>query len=240
MKLSRVCFSICLAIAAPNVYAFTDGSGYQILAQMIKQVGITEEQLSQLEERVKQAKKYQGQFEDYQKAFEEFKKLDADRAKATEMIRNGDLDLVFKRTSRSLTKILNLSGLYDGDIDIEQVLIERISMLKNQRENESDLVVVAKLDNDIQALENQVTIEGLRKVAQKSMGRMAKDESVDESARVTAENTAVIARLAVEQQQEANNRQKSETNEILKRANETLSVGKAYKKMGELRNWGTN
>lgn len=240
MKRSTLVITVVVALTTPNAYAITDGSGYQILVQMLKQVGLTKEQLGVLEQQMDQAREYQSQFEDYQAAFEEFKQLDEKRAQATEMIRNGDLDSAIRLTNRSLTTILNLTGLEEGNVRLEEILTERILELKNKQAISEDPSEIAIIESDIQALENQRAIEGLRVVAQNSLERMSKDESVDESIRVTAENTALLARLAVEEQQHRLNQQHARQQEALADIQDTLAVGDAFKQVSEISRWGGN
>ncbi|MBW3163957.1 hypothetical protein [Ferrimonas balearica] len=241
---TKLLLALILAINPFRAYAFTDGSGYQILVQMLKQVGLSQEQLSTLGEQLNDVREYKEQFEDYTEAFEELKRLDEQRAQATEMIRNGDLDAAITLTNRSLTRILDLSGIDyptdGGDIDIEKILSDRIDKLNREYALTDDPFQAQRIKVEVQALEVQRTLESLRTVAQKSLTRMAKDESVDESTRITAENTALLARLAVEEQQAHNNKQSREQMEKVERADDVFQVGETLKKLGEARRWGVD
>lgn len=241
---TRLLLALTLTLNPLSAHAFTDGSGYQILVQMLKQVGLSQEQLATLEQQVSDAREYQNQFDQYRQAFDELKMLDERRAQATEMIRNGELSAAIELTNRSLTQILDLGNLGSPangrNTDIQKILSERIDELNRQHAITDDPIRSHRLEIELQALEVQRTLESLRSVAQNSLARMAKDESVDESVRITAENTALLARLAVEEHKARSHQQSREQMEKVERIDDVFQVGETFKELGEARRWGVD
>lgn len=183
-----------------------------------------------IQDQIKQAEDYANQFNEYQQQFDDLYEIQKIAERTSDAIREGKLD-------EALTGIKNTLGYTQAYIDdISSVTdIERVISDIDTRLFDGNLVSSerAYLEDKKTRLEVEKTILSLKDTASDNIDKMSKDESINESHRINATNTSILARLAVENKQADNAEKAAQAKETATLQSTVLEAESFYRKLGE-------
>ena len=183
-----------------------------------------------IQAQIKQAQEYANSFKEYQQQFEKVKQLQEKLEAASDAIRDADLDRAINNVEGALSFG---NSMYNRATDLESIekeLTEIESKLadSNISSIEKGLLMARKSE-----LEVQKTLVAMLKTSSGNVGKMSKDESVNESHRINATNTSMLARLAVEANQTENEKQMQKRVHDTRMASSVIDAGDMFEKLGQ-------
>ena len=193
------------------------------LAETVKLITAVREQIQLVKDSI-------NQFKEYQQQFEKLKTIQEIAERTSEKIRDGNLDGALRGIERTigyskgyLAKITDIADINNIIADIDSKLIsDELSSLKKQY-----------LEDKKARLESEKTLISLKKSTNKNIEKMSKEESINQSHRINATNTSILARLAIENQHDRNSEKASMEKGYLETEATLLEAGGMFEKLAD-------
>ena len=182
-----------------------------------------------IQAQIKQAQEYANSFKEYQQQFEKVKQLQEKLEAASDAIRDNDLNRAINNVNGALGFGASMYGRATDLASIEKELTQIESKLSdpNISSIEKGLLMARKSE-----LEVQKTLVAMLKTSSGNVGKMSRDESVNESHRINATNTSMLARLAVEANQRENDKEMQQRIHDSRMASSVIDAGDMFEKLG--------
>ncbi|WP_345855767.1 hypothetical protein [Shewanella algae] len=220
-KKKLIALVVSCALTSPALAFTSTGTDLQMLATLMEQLDNAKEQLGQL-------KDFQKQYQEFQRAFDEIERLQKIAEQASNAVRQGDINGALRGIKYKLSTVSGLVG-----VELPSDINELRKVIDEALYGESDPANIAILEQEKSFLEVQETLMALRDASNENLERMSKDESINESHRINATNTSILARIAVENQASEVSKQSKEAQAKIDAVNDTFKTGKLYKKLSE-------
>ena len=189
MKRTALLF-ILLVLITPNAQAFTDGSGWKLVAQMVKVISYMKKQLDAVNDQLK----FLDQIEELQQKVQT----------TYEEVANNRLLELSRDISITLNNIQQDPRITIASLERQLRGIERELNRLDLSEDEKEILEQGK-----KLVKQEVVLQKLREISSQNVQKAAHDLGQRDADRITAESTATLARLAIEQKASEVDQQKA-------------------------------